>query len=239
MLSIFFLSFFIGMRHALEADHVAAVATITDKSNTQSAINIGLVWGFGHTLTLFLFGGVVLWTDSLVPENVAQFLEFAVGVMLLVLGADVLRRLVRDKIHYHFHEHKTGTENKNQQRHLHAHSHKGEKQHQTVHQHEHPKALSLRILLIGMMHGMAGSAALILLVLETIHNPWLGMLYILLFGIGTMIGMAVVTVVISYPLRKASENGMTWLHNGLQLFIGVITIGLGVLVITQNYSLLV
>ena len=238
MLSIFFLSFFIGMRHALEADHIAAVATLSDTANTQSAIKLGLTWGLGHTITLFLFGGVVLWLDSTVPESLAQALEFSVGVMLLVLGVDVIRRLLRDKIHYHFHQHKYKQDDDGSpvlETHIHAHSHKGETQHQAVHQHQHIKGLSLRILFIGLMHGMAGSAALILLTLEMVKSPWQGLLYILLFGIGTMVGMAAVTVVISYPLRKASEKGMTWLHNGLQLVVGISTIGLGVLVMVHNY----
>ncbi len=221
------------MRHALEADHVAAVATMSGKGSNQSAIKLGLTWGLGHTLTLFLFSSIVLWMDTLIPETVAQTLEFAVGVMLLVLGGDVIRRLLRDKIHYHFHQHQT--DNAMPEKHFHAHSHKGEQSHSDSHQHSHDQGFSLRVLMVGLMHGMAGSAALILLTLETIHDPWLGMLYILLFGIGTMIGMAAVTVVISYPIRKASEKGMTWLHNGLQLLVGVSTVTLGFLVMYQNY----
>lgn len=236
MLSIFFLSFFVGMRHALEADHIAAVATLSNTPNIESAIKLGLTWGFGHTLTLFFFGGAVLWLDATVPESLAQTLEFSVGIMLFVLGGDVLRRLVRDKIHYHVHQHEKKLDNASVlETHIHAHSHKGEKQHQTLHQHRHVDGLSLRVLFIGLMHGMAGSAALILLTLEMVHSPWQGLLYILLFGIGTMVGMASVTVVISYPLRKASEKGMTWLHNGLQLVVGLSTIGLGLLVMVQNY----
>ena len=228
MLSVFFLSFFIGMRHALEADHIAAVATVTNQKSKYSAIGLGLSWGIGHTLTLFLFGGIVLWMDTTVSESIAKSLEFIVGIMLLLLGLDVIRRLYRDKVHYHFHQHSEGDLVSPQ--HFHAHSHRVD----TQHNHKHLQIFSIRALFIGLMHGLAGSAALILLVLSSITNPWLGMLYIFLFGVGTMVGMAIVTVVISYPLRKASEKGITWLHNSLQLAIGLSTIGLGLIIMLEN-----
>jgi hypothetical protein len=148
-----------------------------------------------------------------------------VGVMLVVLGLDVLRRLVQERIHFHLHRHQDG------EVHFHAHSHVGEEQHNPRrHVHEHPEGFPLRALFVGLMHGMAGSAALILLTLQTVRSPMLGLLYITLFGIGSMLGMALLSVVIAVPLRY-SAKGLTWMHNGLQAVIGVATVAVGVMLI--------
>ena len=221
MLSVLFLGFLVGLQHAMEADHLAAVASLATRSrNLAQSARQGMVWGLGHTLTLFLFGGAVLIADTMVPERVASALEFAVGVMLVALGIDVLRRTIRDRIHFHAHRH--GNEE-----HLHAHSHQGAPDHdQDPHDHEHPTRFSLRPLLVGMMHGMAGSAALIVLALGAVESPWQGLVFIAIFGIGSIVGMAIVGAVIGLPLRY-SPRGLTWLHNGLKGAVGIFTIGLG------------
>ena len=220
-MTLLLLGFLIGMRHALEADHVAAVATLATRSDSfADTIRQGTVWGIGHTITLVLFGSAVLWMDNLMPQQVAMALESAVGVMLVILGFDVIRRLLRDRVHFHRHRH-------GRRSHFHAHSHAGESGHDdSAHSHSHAQAFPLRALLIGLMHGMAGSAALIILTLETMHSPLQGMLYMLLFGLGSMLGMALLSAVIAIPLRH-SARGLTWLHNGLQLVIGVATIMIG------------
>ena len=235
MLSLLLLGFLIGMRHALEADHVAAVATLTTRTATvKQAVKLGSIWGIGHTLTLFLFGSIVLFTDMFIPETMAKWLEFGVGVMLVLLGLDVLRRVIKDRIHYHAHQHKSLQQ---EQRHFHAHSHANQVEQENKlnsHNHQHPDNLSYRALFIGVLHGMAGSAALILLTLETINSPLQGILYIALFGLGSIAGMAVLSYIISIPLR-ASATGMTWMHNSLQLLIGTATVILGGYVIMDNY----
>jgi len=145
--------------------------------------------------------------------------------MLVLLGLDVIRRLVQERIHFHLHRHRDG------EVHFHAHSHTGARAHDPGrHVHEHPDGFPLRALFVGLMHGMAGSAALILLTLQTVHSPLLGLLYIALFGIGSMLGMALLSIVIAVPLRY-SARGMTWLHNGLQAVIGVATIGIGAMLV--------
>jgi ABC-type nickel/cobalt efflux system permease component RcnA len=229
MSSLLLLGFMIGMRHALDADHLAAVAAITTQqhSSIRSGIRHGLVWGLGHTITLFLFGSVVIWMDTVIPQQLTNWLQIGVGIMLIALGLDVLRRVIRDRIHYHLHRHDKTTV------HLHAHSHHAEPNHaKSKHEHEHHQAFPLRTLFIGLMHGMAGSAALILLTLDTVDTLWLGIWYMLLFGIGSMLGMAILTVIISIPLR-ATANGLTWMHNGLQTAIGVLTCGLGGSIVYQ------
>ncbi|MBC8209766.1 MAG: sulfite exporter TauE/SafE family protein [Gammaproteobacteria bacterium] len=221
MISLLFIGFLIGMRHALEADHVAAVASLaSSQQSLKQALHQGLAWGLGHTLTLFLIGSIVLWMDTVVPTSLAQLLEFLVGVMLVILGGDVLIRVIRERIHFHKHNH-------GPQVHFHAHSHAAEGAHQnSAHRHQHRIKFPLRFLLVGLMHGMAGSAAVILLTLETIQSPWQGMLYILLFGVGSMLGMGVLSIAIAIPLRS-SAKGLTWMHNGLQTVIGIFTVGLG------------
>ena len=221
MLSILALGFLIGLQHAMEADHLAAVASLATRSRgLLDTARQGAVWGLGHTVALFLFGGAVLIADTLVPERIAAALELAVGVMLILLGVDVLRRLVRDRVHFHAHRHGV-TE------HFHAHSHPGSGDHNTdLHRHSHRGKLPLRAFMVGLMHGMAGSAALIVLALQTVASPWQGLLYIAVFGFGSMVGMAVVGAVISLPLRY-SPRGLTWAHNGLQALVGLSTIGLG------------
>ena len=227
-LSLLLLGFLIGMRHAVETDHVAAVASLATRSNSMAdTMRQGAAWGLGHTLTLFLFGSIVLILDSVMPERLAHFLELMVGIMLVGLGIDVLRRLIAERVHFHVHHHHDG------EVHFHAHSHAGERAHDPKrHHHDHPGGFPLRALLVGLMHGMAGSAALIMLTLQTVHSPWTGLLYIALFGIGSMIGMALLSVVIAIPLR-ASARGVTWLHNGLQAVVGIATIAIGSVLIYQ------
>jgi len=223
--SLLSLGFVLGMRHALETDHVAAMASLVTRSGSVGdSIRQGAVWGAGHTLTLFVFGSVVLLLDTVMPEKLAQGLEFIVGLMLVGLGIDVLRRLQRDHIHIHFHRHADG------QRHFHAHSHAGERGHAAVHRHHHHHdnrgRFPLRALFVGIIHGMAGSAVLILLTLQSVHSPLTGMVYILMFGIGSIAGMATLSAIIAVPLRY-SITGLSWVHNGLQALVGVTTLCVG------------
>jgi len=222
MMSVLLLGFLLGMRHAVEADHVAAVASLTTRSHSfAEAIRMGATWGVGHTLTLFLFGAIVIFSDSIIPEQMAMMLEFAVGIMLVLLGIDVIRRMRQERIHFHVHEHDEGV------RHFHAHSHAGEGVHEdSPHLHSHRKKFVLRPLLVGMMHGMAGSAALIVLTLQTVESPLTGMLYILLFGVGSVAGMAALAAVIMLPLRHSAKH-LTRVHHALQVAVGIGTITLG------------
>jgi ABC-type nickel/cobalt efflux system permease component RcnA len=214
-----------GMRHALEVDHVAAVATLATRTRSLGqAVSQGMVWGLGHTLTLFLFGGAVLWMDRLVPERLAGWLEAAVGVMLIGLGGDLLRRLVRQRIHFHRHRHADGTE------HFHAHSHAEESGEHDPGHHRHShlsRAFPLRSLLVGLMHGMAGSAALILLTLETVDSPLMGLAYIALFGFGSILGMGALSLVIAFPMQFSARR-VTWLHQGVQALAGIAAVALGI-----------
>lgn len=230
MLAILMLGFLIGLQHAMEADHVAAVASlVTRNRGFGETARQGLVWGVGHALTLFVFAGLVLLMDAVIPTRLAQILELAVGVMLIFLGMDVFRRLYLERIHFHLHAH-------GEMAHFHAHSHQNEVQHDLdPHLHRHVEKFPLRALYVGMMHGMAGSAALILLTLETVASPVEGLLYIILFGLGSILGMGLLAVVIAVPLRHSAKT-MTWAHNGLKGSVGLITLSLGVGLVYTNWA---
>jgi ABC-type nickel/cobalt efflux system permease component RcnA len=232
MTSILLIGFMLGMRHAIESDHVAAVASLATRRPTlRHAVLQGAVWGLGHTVTLFVACSAVLFLDRVMPERVVEGIEIAVGVMLVVLGLDVLRRLWRERIHFHTHRHGDGTV------HLHAHSHRGESQHDPRHhRHAHPEGFPLRALGIGMMHGLAGSAALLLLTMGDAATPLGGLAYVALFGIGSIAGMALLSVVIAVPLQWSAQR-VTWLHNGLQSAVGVVTIAVGSLLLYHNPAL--
>jgi ABC-type nickel/cobalt efflux system permease component RcnA len=228
MISILVLGFLLGMRHALEADHLAAVATLASRSrSTRHATVLGVVWGFGHTVTLFLVCSAALFMDAVVPESMARWLEAAVGVMLVLLGLDLLRRMVRERIHFHSHSHNDGTV------HFHAHSHAGAPvPHPVKHEHEHVSDFPIRALYVGLIHGLAGSAALILLALGQVASPWVGLIYVGLFGLGSIVGMGVLTLVISLPLRSVRK--FTSLYNGMQTTVGVATVVIGGVLVYQS-----
>ncbi len=233
--SLLLIGLFIGMRHALEADHVAAVAAMVNgKQSLAQTIRQGGVWGLGHTITLFLFGSIVIFMDSVMPEHLVTGLEAMVGFMLLLLGGDVLRRLIRDKVHFHGHRHDDGNH------HFHAHSHSGERSDQhsnSAHNHQHKQKFPLRALFVGLMHGMAGSAAVIVLSLGAANSPMQGLLYILIYGIGSMFGMALLSIVISLPMRL-SAGRLTRVHNSFQMVVGIATFCLGALIIYENRAFL-
>ena len=227
--TILLLGLLLGMRHALDADHLAAVATLATRSRSVGHTMLqGVAWGAGHTLTLLLFGGTVLVLGLVLPERAALALELAVGIMLIALGAEVLYRLWRGRVHFHAHRHADGAA------HFHAHAHPGESQHDPD-RHEHGHGFPLRALLVGMVHGMAGSAALILLSLEALRTPAWGLAYIALFGIGSIAGMAALSVVIAIPLRLTSRR-LDRAHGGLSALVGLGTVLLGCYVVLRAAS---
>jgi len=228
MLSVLVLGLLLGLQHALEADHLAAVASLSTQSNRlRDAARQGAAWGVGHSLTLLLLGGGVLLIGVQIGPQIALVLELIVGIMLVGLGSHVLLRMWRQRVHFHVHRHGEAT-------HIHAHAHAPHAQHTVAeHQHEHPSKIPLRPLLVGMTHGLAGSAALMVLVLGSVHSPWLGLLYILVFGVGSIVGMTALAVVISLPLRWSADR-LEWAYHGLVGMLGALTIGLGVLLISDT-----
>jgi cytochrome c biogenesis protein CcdA len=206
MFAILSLGFLLGMQHALEADHIAAVSSIAARrSDISDIVKHGLTWGLGHAI----------------PDRVARPIETAVGVMLIGLGTHVLWRLWRDRVHFHAHRHGDGT------RHIHLHSHAGETVSHASSAHAHVHGFRWRTLLVGLMHGMAGSAALLVLAVSQAAHPATAVAYVLLFGLGSMLGMGALSAVIAVPLA-VSARWLTWANRGLQGAVGVVTIAVGV-----------
>jgi hypothetical protein len=221
MFGVLGLGFLLGMQHALEADHVAAVSSIAARrTDVADVVKHGLTWGIGHTLTLFAFAGIALGLGQAIPEHLARPIESAVGIMLVGLGAHVLWRLWRDRVHFHKHSHGDGSA------HLHAHSHAGETAPHSRAPHMHAHGFRWRTLLVGLMHGMAGSAALLVLAVSQASNLAVGLGYVALFGIGSMLGMGALSVVIAVPLAL-SARWLTWANSGLQGAVGAMTMAIG------------
>ena len=228
MLGILGLGFLLGMQHALEADHIAAVSSIAARrSRVSDIVKHGLTWGLGHTLTLFVFAGIAILLGRAIPDTVAKPIEAAVGIMLIGLGAHVLWRLWRDRVHFHRHGHADGTV------HFHAHSHAGEALPHARAAHVHEHGFRWRTLLVGLMHGMAGSAALLVLAVTQAASPAAGLGYVALFGIGSMIGMGALSAVIAVPLA-ASARFLTAANRALQGAVGIVTIAIGLVTVAEN-----
>ena len=228
MFGILGLGFLLGMQHALEADHIAAVSSIAARrTRLGDIVKHGLTWGIGHTLALFIFAGAAILLGRTIPESFARPIEAAVGVMLIGLGAHVLWRLWRDRVHFHRHGHGDGTV------HFHAHSHAGETAAHARAAHVHEHGFRWRTLLVGLMHGMAGSAALLLLTVSQASSPAVGLGYVALFGIGSMIGMGALSMVIAVPL-VVSARWLTWANRSLQGAVGLVTIAIGIMTVYET-----
>jgi high-affinity nickel permease len=228
------LGFFIGLQHALEADHIAAVASLSaEKTGLRRIARHGMFWGLGHALTLMVFGGVVFALKLSLDPKLSTMLEAAVGAMLVVLGGRIVYKLVRDRIHFHAHRHREGDV------HFHAHSHAGEtvRHRDSSHAHLHPSHGWRRSFSVGLMHGLAGSAALVALTASTASTPALGLAFMLLFGIGSTLGMAAFSAVIAVPLTLTAMT-LTWANRALQFSAGLVALGFGAWIMIENGSAL-
>jgi ABC-type nickel/cobalt efflux system permease component RcnA len=213
------LGFLLGVQHATDPDHLAAVSTLASRHRgiVRSAL-LGGFWGAGHTLALLAAGAVTVTLRLTISPAVAQALEELVGVMLIVLGAQVVvQTLGATTVHRHAHAH--GGEG-----HAHLHVHVGG---HTTHEHPHLLRLGARPFLVGLVHGLAGSAALTLLVVSTVSSPLGAVLYIVVFGVGSTAGMLVLSGLLGLPFAFASRHSAA-LHRLLRLAAGSASLGLGV-----------
>ena len=229
MHSILLFGLLIGMQHALEADHVAALSSIcTGTRSVRRIATHGAVWGLGHSLTLLIFAGAAVFLDFRFGDNLAHALECVVGVMLILLGGHVLFRLWRNRLHFHSHRHADG------RTHFHVHSHLGENASHDPdrHVHAHASKLPVRTLLVGMVHGLAGSAALVILTASTVQDPVMGLFYVALFGLGSIAGMTVLSSLLAVPLTWTAQ-ALTWAQRSLQAAVGLATMALGMLVLVE------
>jgi high-affinity nickel permease len=248
-LTILMIGFFLGMRHATDPDHVIAVSTIVSRERSIAKAGlIGILWGCGHTLTIVAVGAAIILFGLAIPVRVGLTMEFSVGLMLILLGILNLTGAMKwlsEKFspahpqvageHAHVHQHDS-------QVHFHWHSHASAEEH-------HGESLNvpsklrgsfqrlglfhiLRPLLVGIVHGLAGSAAVALLVLSTIHDTKWAVLYLLIFGVGTIAGMMLITAALALPFSFAGHK-FAWLNRSFVIGSGLLSLAFGLLVCYQ------
>ncbi|HEV8267078.1 MAG TPA: urease accessory protein [Thermoanaerobaculia bacterium] len=206
------LGFLLGLKHALDADHLVAVSTIVSREGSaRSTWRVGAWWGIGHSAAVLAASLGVIALRRAIPPRAAEVLEAGVGVMLVVLGADLLRRLVKGELRVHAHAHDG---------HTHLHAHVGDA---APAGHHHP---GRRPFVVGVVHGLAGSAALTLFVVSTIRSPLMALSYVALFGIGTVVGMMVMTALVGLPIALATRTA-SGLSSRIQLLASIGSIGFG------------
>jgi len=213
------LGFALGLKHALDPDHMVAVSTIVSESKSIARSSlVGTFWGLGHTMSLLLAGIAVIAFRIRIPERMALWMEFAVALMLVILGAKALLKPLRGwNVHIHRHSHDGSS-------HIHLHLHRpGE---EGAHHHRHLIGFGARPFFVGMVHGMAGSAALMILVLATIPSALAGLLYIAVFGLGSVGGMLIMSSLISMPFVLTRKR-FRLLSEGLQVTVGLFSLSFG------------
>ncbi|MFZ3216598.1 MAG: hypothetical protein WA192_11110 [Candidatus Acidiferrales bacterium] len=246
LLSIIALGFFLGMRHATDPDHVIAVTTIVSRQRSmRHAAVIGALWGLGHTITIFLVGSAIILFGVVIPPRLGLTMEFCVGLMLILLGILNLSGFTRwitetftpsnDALHAHVHPHVHGD-----YIHTHPHGHEPEK-------HGHAENATpvgwldgvfgqlglyqaVRPLLVGLVHGLAGSAAVALLVLATIRDAYWALAYLLVFGVGTIAGMMLITTAIALPF-KYSQQRFARFNHALQIASALVSLAFGIFIV--------
>ena len=223
-----------GLKHATEVDHVVAVSTIVSQHrNVWRSALVGGLWGAGHTISLVTVGVIVLVFRVAIPLPLANWLEFGVALMIIALGVMAMARVLRKRAEVHLHRH-----SHDGQSHMHIHFHERGTEHEgpaaasnstkaSPRSHSHAiSRLGLKPLLVGAMHGLAGSAALTLLVLTQIQSVWLGLLYLVLFGIGSTVGMLLMSGLIGLPFAFSGRR-LTRVNYGLQTVAGSLSIVFG------------
>ena len=195
MLAFLTWGFLIGLQHALEQDHLAAVGSLASRDRSPRTLtSAGLFWGLGHAITLLIVGAAALVAHATIPGRFAAIAEMAVAVMLVVLGSRVLYRLWSERVHVHVHRHADGTV------HAHAHGHRHAEEHDA---HAHASGLRWRSAFVGMTHGMAGSAALVVMAGTAAASAWTAMGFVLLFAAGATVGIVALGAIVSVPARWA------------------------------------
>jgi ABC-type nickel/cobalt efflux system permease component RcnA len=226
------LGFVLGLKHATEADHVVAVTTIvSEQRSVWRAGAVGALWGVGHTAALFAAGAGVILLDRRIPDGAARLLELAVALMIILLGSRVLYLLLRRgrRVHVHTHAH-------DGRAHTHLHFHEGREAHEPkdAHAHDGVRHAASRVgwkpLAVGVVHGLAGSAALTLLVLAEVvqrtGSRVLGLSYLLVFGAGSVGGMFLMSALVGLPFALTGAR-FERMNRPVRLAAGVASVAFG------------
>lgn len=211
-IGILILGFFLGMRHATDPDHVIAVTTIvTRQRGVAKAGIIGALWGMGHTFTIFVVGAAIILFKVAIPPRVGLSMEFAVGLMLILLGVlnltGILRRLQQEFTPSADIASSGGGRFERALREMGLYN-------------------ALRPLAVGIVHGLAGSAAVALVVMAAISDPWWAIAYLFLFGLGTIAGMMVMTTILALPIGYTGRRFSGWNH-AMTFASGLLSVGFG------------
>lgn len=225
------LGFALGLRHATDADHIVAVSTlVSDGGGARRGAKIGAFWGAGHLLTVFLVGSVLVMLRLKIPPRVEWALELMVALVLIGLGVSTIFKCLTGR--YHFHQHQHG-----ERAHAHLHFHTASQPNHEHNSHSPQLSHHRAPLLLGMAHGLAGTAGLALLVLTSIPTRTLGILYLVVFGLGALAGMATFGLVLggafSLPAARAPHR-LKWL-NGMRLLAGTCSGLLGVVLVYRAF----
>jgi len=238
------LGFFLGTRHATDPDHVIAISTIvTRERNLYKSAVIGILWGIGHTLTILIVGGAIILFGLVIPPRVGLTMEFSVGLMLVLLGIfnliafwESLRHIASDRgrvaanhlgslvprvdARFQRQAHDLPEQSGNEDNPPRGRFHKLLGWLQSSH--------ALRPLVVGVVHGLAGSAAIALFILATIRNPVWAMAYLVIFGIGTIAGMALITTAIAIPSVYGAKR-FARVHRYFVVSTSLVSVGFGLL----------
>jgi ABC-type nickel/cobalt efflux system permease component RcnA len=249
LFSIIVIGFFLGMRHATDPDHVIAVTTIVSQQrSTKRAALIGAFWGVGHTATIFAVGTAIILFNLVIPARLGLGMELSVGVMLIALGGWNLAAFLRSMpvaspvegekplIYSHAHHH-------GEHSHVHPHAHAGEAHHQAAEQMSGARLDEkfgvrtglypfVRPLVVGIVHGLAGSAAVALLILASIRDPGWAIAYLLVFGVGTIAGMMLITMSVASTFRFVGHRFERF-GQRLAMVSGLVSVAFGLLLAYQ------
>lgn len=223
--AILTLAFGLGLLHALDADHIAAVSALAcGKRGRASAIGYSMQWAAGHSLTILLVGTGVYLFGQAIPDSLSAWAERLVGVVLLIIGSVVIWNIRKKDLHLHFHKHEGLP--------MHAHWHQasgaGNRTTRT-HQHNHAP------LFVGTLHGVAGSAPLLAIIpFSHQQDPWFGMTYLLIFCLGVFTTMLFFGGVVELLMRRLSRH-TTRFFSSVQVIVGGASIGLGAWVIHGTF----
>src|SRR5215471_16314323 len=249
LLSIVALGFFLGMRHATDPDHVIAVSTIVSRQpNLARSAWIGIFWGIGHTLTIFLIGAAIILFNVVIPPRIGLSMELSVGIMLIILGVVNVTSFVRSlpaaslqgppdsggAVHTHPHSHGDYVHSHQHGHFPEAHPHRPEQTPLARLDQAFGKVglyQSVRPLVVGIVHGLAGSAAVALLVLTAIRNSYWAVAYLLVFGVGTIAGMMLITLSLASTLRLVGKRRQ--FSRYIALAAGVLSLAFGLVVAYQ------
>ena len=230
-ISVLALGFLLGLRHATDSDHVVTITTISTKEKSiKGSALIGILWGIGHSITVTLIGIPIIFFSLKIPPKILLTLEFSVGVMLVILGIvnlygirSQIVKTISNIIHKHNHSHLS-------QEHSHLHIHLPNKSNNKTHHLELFPVIGP--IFVGLMHGLAGSSAIVILILSTINNRILAAFYLVIFHVGVIMGMIIITTLLGASIKVANQK-IAFINKYLVAGSGILSIAFGLYISYQ------